>query len=155
MHAKIKKQVRESASPSDCTKISCIRKVGEPRIRKLSAYEIFWIYSISKRHDLINVSLIWLTNYLFLSRIPATHNIPNDHFLYPTTPHDTGIRRSVVLYCGDAKTTAQARQITSGKFLLVAWAVTNFSPLPEVFSYEKYDFRLFQCVQPTKIITYW
>ena len=44
MHAKIKKQVRESAAPSDCTKISCIRKVGEPRIRKLSANEIFWIY---------------------------------------------------------------------------------------------------------------
>ena len=25
-------------------------------------------------------------------------------FSYPTTPHDTGIRRSVVLYCGNAKT---------------------------------------------------
>ena len=41
------KQVRESAAVSDCTKISCVRKVGEPRIRKMSAYEIFWIYSIS------------------------------------------------------------------------------------------------------------
>ena len=45
-HAKGTKQVRESAAVSDCTKISCVRKVGEPRIRKLSAYEIFWIYSI-------------------------------------------------------------------------------------------------------------
>ena len=46
MHAKGTKQVRESAAVSDCTKISCVRKVGVPRIRKLSAYEIFWIYSI-------------------------------------------------------------------------------------------------------------
>ena len=38
--------VRESAAVSDCTKISCVRKVGEFRIRKLSAYEIFWIYSM-------------------------------------------------------------------------------------------------------------
>ena len=45
MHAKGTKQVRESAAVSDCTEISCVRKVGEPRIRKLSAYEIFWIYS--------------------------------------------------------------------------------------------------------------
>ena len=54
MHAKIKKQVRDSAAPSDCKKISCIRKVGKPRIRKLSAYEIFWIYSTCMRardHD--------------------------------------------------------------------------------------------------------
>ena len=28
----------------------------------------------------------------------------NYYFSYPTTPHDTGIRRSVVLYCGNAKT---------------------------------------------------
>ena len=46
MHAKGTKQVRESAAVSDCMEISCARKVGEPRIRKLSAYEIFWIYSI-------------------------------------------------------------------------------------------------------------
>ena len=46
MHAKGAKQVRESAAVSNCTKISCVRKVGELRIRKLSAYEIFWIYSI-------------------------------------------------------------------------------------------------------------
>ena len=46
MHAKGTKQVRESAAASDCTKISCTRKVGEPRIRKLNAYEVFWIYSI-------------------------------------------------------------------------------------------------------------
>ena len=45
MHAKGTKQVRESAAVSDSTKISCARKVGEPRIRKLSAHEIFWIYS--------------------------------------------------------------------------------------------------------------
>ena len=45
MHAKGTKQVRESTAVSDCTKIFCVRKVGEPRIRKLSAYEIFWIYS--------------------------------------------------------------------------------------------------------------
>ena len=31
------------AAVSDCTKMLCVRKVGEPRIRKLSAYEIFWI----------------------------------------------------------------------------------------------------------------
>ena len=47
MHAKGTKHARESAAVSDCTKISCIRKVGEPRIRKLSAYEIFWIYSMT------------------------------------------------------------------------------------------------------------
>ena len=46
MDAKGTKQVRESAAVSDCTEISCVRKVGEPRIRKLSAYEIFWIHSI-------------------------------------------------------------------------------------------------------------
>ena len=40
------KQVRGSAVVSDGTKISCVRKVGEPGIRKLSAYEILWIYSI-------------------------------------------------------------------------------------------------------------
>ena len=45
MHAKGTKQVRESAAVSNCTKISCVRKVGEPRIRKLIAYKIFWIYS--------------------------------------------------------------------------------------------------------------
>ena len=45
MHAEGTKHARESAAVSDRTKISCIRKVGEPRIRKLSAYEIFWIYS--------------------------------------------------------------------------------------------------------------
>ena len=37
------KLVRESAAVSDCTKLSCVRKVGEHRIRKWSAYEIFWI----------------------------------------------------------------------------------------------------------------
>ena len=47
MHAKGTKQIRESAAVSDCTKILCVRKVGEPRIRKLSAYEIFWIYRTS------------------------------------------------------------------------------------------------------------
>ena len=47
MHAIGTKQVRESAAVSDCTKISCVRKVGEARIRKLSAYEIFWIYRSS------------------------------------------------------------------------------------------------------------
>ena len=46
MHAKGTKQVRESAVVSDCTKISCVRKLREARMRKLSAYEIFWIYSI-------------------------------------------------------------------------------------------------------------
>ena len=45
MHAKGTKQVKESAAVSDCTKMSCVRKVGQPRIRKLSTYEIFWIYS--------------------------------------------------------------------------------------------------------------
>ena len=45
MHAKGTKQVRKSAAVSDCTKISGVRTVGVPRIRKLSAYEIFWIYS--------------------------------------------------------------------------------------------------------------
>ena len=45
MQAKGTKHARESAAVSDCTKISCVRKVREPRIRKLSAYEIFWIYS--------------------------------------------------------------------------------------------------------------
>ena len=46
------KQVRESTAVSmvsDCTKISCVRNVGEPRIRKLSAYEIFWIYSTQRK----------------------------------------------------------------------------------------------------------
>ena len=43
MHAEGTKQIRESAAISDCTNISCVRKVGKPRIRKLSAYEIFWI----------------------------------------------------------------------------------------------------------------
>ena len=46
MHAKGTKQVRESVAVSNCMKISCVRKVREPRIRKLSAYEIFWIYNI-------------------------------------------------------------------------------------------------------------
>ena len=46
MHAKGTKQVRESAAVSDCTKISCVRNVGEPRIRKWSACEVFWIYSM-------------------------------------------------------------------------------------------------------------
>ena len=46
MHAEGTKHARESAAVSDRTKISCVRKVGELRIRKLSAYEIFWIYSI-------------------------------------------------------------------------------------------------------------
>ena len=45
MHAKSTQQIRESASVSNCTKILCVWNVGEPRIRKLSAYEIFWIYS--------------------------------------------------------------------------------------------------------------
>ena len=45
---KVQGKSRESAAVSDCTKISCVRKVGEPRIRKLSAYEIFWIYSTLK-----------------------------------------------------------------------------------------------------------
>ena len=45
MHAKGTKQVRESAAVIDCPKISCVRKVGEPRIRKLSAYEISSVYS--------------------------------------------------------------------------------------------------------------
>ena len=40
-----KSENTESAAVSDCTKISCVRKAGELRIRKLSAYEIFWIYS--------------------------------------------------------------------------------------------------------------
>ena len=45
LDAKGTKQVRVSAAISDCTKISCVRKVGEPRRRKLNAYKIFWIYS--------------------------------------------------------------------------------------------------------------
>ena len=56
MLAKGTKQVRESAAVSDCTKISCVRKVEEPRIRKLSAYEIFWIYSIY----IINIACQWI-----------------------------------------------------------------------------------------------
>ena len=64
MHAKGTKQVRESAAVSDCTKISCVRKVGEPRIRKLSAYEIFWIYSIyfvlSKFYVTLNSSFMMI-----------------------------------------------------------------------------------------------
>ena len=66
MHAKGRKQVRKSAAVSDCTKISCVRKVGEPRIRKLSTYEIFWIYStllnglvIRRLHGSLNI--IWRT----------------------------------------------------------------------------------------------
>ena len=47
MHTKNSKQVSESAAVSGCTKISCVRKAGVPRIRKFSAYEIFWIYSTS------------------------------------------------------------------------------------------------------------
>ena len=42
---KAQSKSRESVAVSDCTKISCVRKVGEPRIWKFSAYEIFWIYS--------------------------------------------------------------------------------------------------------------
>ena len=38
------------------------------------------------------------------------------------------------------------------KFLLAAWAVRNF--FSTVVSYEKFNFRLFHCVQPTKIITF-
>ena len=40
------------AAVSACTKISCVRKFREPGIRKLSVYEIFWIYSINndERH---------------------------------------------------------------------------------------------------------
>ena len=49
-------------------------------------------------------------------------------------------------------TTVQARQITSEKFLLSVWAVRNF--FSTVVSYEKYNFRLFHCVQPTKINTF-
>ena len=45
VHAKGTKQVRESAAVSGRTKISCVRKVGGPRIRKLSVYETFWICS--------------------------------------------------------------------------------------------------------------
>ena len=54
MGAKGIKQVRESAAVSDCTKFSCVRKVGETRIRKLSAYEIFWIYSILAKHGAVH-----------------------------------------------------------------------------------------------------
>ena len=44
MQAKGTKQVREPAAVSDCTKIECVRKVGEPmRIRKLSAYKIVYV----------------------------------------------------------------------------------------------------------------
>ena len=46
MHQKGTKQVRESAAVSDCAELSRVRKVGEPRRRKLSAYEAFCIYSI-------------------------------------------------------------------------------------------------------------
>ena len=38
------------------------------------------------------------------------------------------------------------------KFLQAAWAVRNF--FSTVVSYEKFNFRLFHCVQPTKIITF-
>ena len=81
--------------------------------------------------------------------------------------------RSVVLYCSNAKIQssqsqtaelpcrwenhewtkfAQAQQESLKKFLIAAWAVREkfFST---VFSYKKYNFRLFHCVQPTKIIT--
>ena len=46
MHVKGAMQVRVSAVVSDCTKNSCVRKVGEPWIQKLSAYEIFWACTV-------------------------------------------------------------------------------------------------------------
>ena len=44
MHVKGTKQVRESAAVSDCMKIHAHERSESPSIRKLSAYEIFWIY---------------------------------------------------------------------------------------------------------------
>ena len=38
-------RIRSSHQISDCSKISCVQEVGEPRIRKMSAYELFWICS--------------------------------------------------------------------------------------------------------------
>ena len=99
--------------------------------------------------------------------------VRNSVFSYPTTPHDTGIWRSVVLYCGNAKTprviraktqnfpcrwenhdwtaTVQVRQKTSEKFLL-AECMGSEKFFSFVVSYEKYNFRLFHCFQPTKMI---
>ena len=48
-------------------------------------------------------------------------------------------------------TTAQARQITSEKFVLAAWAVRNFSPLlPRT---KNTNFRLFHCITKRKVIS--
>ena len=35
-------------------------------------------------------------------------------FSYPTTPHDTGFRRSVVIYCGNTKTPNRGQQSYKG-----------------------------------------
>ena len=47
------KQIRESAAVSDCTKISCIPKLGSrAQDTKIEcAYEIFWIYSTTMRRN--------------------------------------------------------------------------------------------------------
>ena len=91
-------------------------------------------------------------------------------FSYLTTPHVTGIRRSVVLYCGNGKTepkrrTSHAGERTTNTDDNRAGSADNLiknSPscvgsekfFSTVVSYEKYNFRLFHCVQPTKINTF-
>ena len=75
MHAKGTKQVRDSTAVSDCTEISCIRKDGEPRIQKLSAYEIFWIYSSEgNRQNRPKAAPVLLTHLCKSSQKPSETN---------------------------------------------------------------------------------
>ena len=63
MHAKGTKQVRESAAASDCTKMSCIRKVEEPRNENWvrTKYSGFTVHSFGR----VNIVLFQLNVHRF------------------------------------------------------------------------------------------
>ena len=66
MRIKHSKKGRETAAVGGCAKISVYERSEVTRIRKLSAYEIFWIYSSSLHLLMMELYIrnVWVTKEL-------------------------------------------------------------------------------------------
>ena len=74
---------------SDCTKISCVQKVGDFKIGKLSTYEIFWIHSsfiekpsyftLTLFHSLFKTHFMEHSERYSVGSIDATHTRVRTH----------------------------------------------------------------------------
>ena len=116
MHAKSTKPVRELAAVGDCTEVPWVRKVGDASIRKLSAYEIFWIYSIA-----YSVFLVYNELYCFwLGFIQEDSNVGNFVLVDPFCAQTLGgISLDTVFFCVHRTKCTLLGGILDGKTVLV------------------------------------